>query len=102
MTSIKDFLVSDLLMNIFLYRTFGVKHKNSPRWLTLNEAIFALLQLFSTDIVKMTGFVVLEFKNKKPKAKKPWLLLAKKCWMLEEKCTKYSNVKLWGLKKIHM
>lgn len=30
MTSIQDFLVSDLLMNIFLYRTFGEKHDTPP------------------------------------------------------------------------
>lgn len=31
MTSIQDFLVSDLLMNIFLYRTFGEKHDTPPK-----------------------------------------------------------------------
>lgn len=77
MTKIRDLLVSDLLLNIFVYRIFGVKHKNPSIWLTLNEATFALLQLLSTEIVKKTGFVIPEFKKKKPKVKKAWILLAK-------------------------
>lgn len=68
--------LAGLVMSIFLYRTFGLRH-NPPRRLTLNEATFALLQLLSTEIVKMRGFVMLEFKKKKPKARKAWLLLAK-------------------------
>lgn len=46
-------------------------------WLILNEATFALMQLLSTEIVKMEGFVILKFKKIKLKLKKYRLLWLK-------------------------
>lgn len=47
-------------------------------WLILNEATFALMQLLSTEIVKMEGFVILKFKKIKLKLKKIQTFMAKK------------------------